>query len=76
MVKIAPQSGVFDDLAADHYVKLFFGLKEKGIKVFATLVHASAPLWFHKEGKFSNADNLKYFGKILGVYSAENCTVC
>lgn len=63
--RIEPNEGQFSKEALDHYVKLFATLKEKGIKVFATLVHGSVPLWFYKNGSFENLDNLKYFERYL-----------
>ncbi len=59
--RVEPREGEFNAEAAEHYVKLFAKLKEKGVKVFATLVHISYPTWFDKLGGFSNAENLKYF---------------
>ena len=63
--RIEPNEGQFSKEALDHYVKLFATLKEKGIKVFATLVHFSVPLWFYKNGSFENLDNLKHFERYL-----------
>ncbi len=63
--RIQPDENTFCEEAADHYVKLFSGLKEKGIKVFCTLVHGSWPIWFDDKGGFSKAENLKYFEKYL-----------
>lgn len=63
--RIEPEEGVFDDKAVEHYVKLFAGLKEKGIKVFATMVHFTFPLWFCKKGQFAKIENLKYFERYL-----------
>lgn len=63
--RIEPEEGVFDEKAADHYVKFFASLKEKGIKVFATMVHIAHPLWFDKIGYFTKAENLKYFERYL-----------
>lgn len=63
--RIEPREGVFDEAAAEHYVALFAGLKEKGIKVFATLVHIAHPQWFEEKGHFTTLDNLKYFERYL-----------
>jgi beta-glucosidase/6-phospho-beta-glucosidase/beta-galactosidase len=59
--RIEPSEGQFNAEALDHYVRFFATLKEKGIKVFATLVHFAVPLWFDKLGTFTNLDNMKYF---------------
>lgn len=63
--RIEPQPGVFDEKATEHYVRFFESLKEKGVKVFATLVHFTVPSWFWKEGHFKKRDNLKYFERYL-----------
>ncbi len=63
--RIEPSEGHFDQKAADHYVALFAALKERGIKVFATLVHFSHPQWFEELGQFSKLENRKYFERYL-----------
>lgn len=63
--RIEPHEGEFCQEALDHYVRLFATLKEKGIKVFATMVHFTVPLWFDQLGTFNNLDNLKYFERYL-----------
>ena len=44
--RIEPEEGIFNEEAVNHYIKFFASLKEKGIKVFATMVHFTVPLWF------------------------------
>ena len=63
--RIEPEEGNFSSEALDHYVGFFAALKERGIKVFATMVHFTVPLWFDKLGSFKNVDNLKYFERYL-----------
>lgn len=63
--RIEPSEGSFCSEAIDHYIKLFSGLKEKGIKVFATLVHLSHPQWFEEKGHFKKTENIKYFERYL-----------
>lgn len=63
--RIEPIEGQFKAEALEHYVRFFATLKEKGIKVFATLVHFAVPLWFDKLGTFTNLDNMKYFERYL-----------
>lgn len=63
--RIETQCGTFDKNAVEHYIKLFSTLKEKGIKVFCTLVHNSVPIWFHREGGFTKRENVKYFENYL-----------
>lgn len=63
--RIEPEEGMFCEEALDHYVKLFSGLRQRGIKVFATMVHMCMPLWFAKLGAFRQRENLKYFERYL-----------
>lgn len=63
--RIEPEEGRFDDEAVEHYVALFAGLKANGIKVFATMVHFTYPLWFEEKGNFTTLDNKKYFERYL-----------
>ena len=63
--RIEPEEGVFCREVLDHYVTFFSTLKEKGVKVFATMVHLTVPLWFFEKGGFESLDNLKYFERYL-----------
>ena len=63
--RIQPEEGVFDKEATEHYVRELALLKEKGIKVFLTLVHFSVPLWFEKKGDWQKQENYKYFETYL-----------
>ena len=63
--RIEPSEGTFSEAAAEHYVSFFSTLKERGVKVFATLVHFSHPQWFEEKGHFKKIENLKYFERYL-----------
>lgn len=63
--RVEPEQGVFSQKAADHYVEFFSGLKEKGIKVFCTVVHATHPSWFEKIGAFKKIENLSVWENYL-----------
>ena len=63
--RIEPHMGEFNAEAAEHYIRFFASLKEKGIKVFATLVHFTHPSWFEKIGHFKKRENLSYFERYL-----------
>lgn len=63
--RIEPHEGEFNQEATEHYVNMFRELKEKGVKVFATLVHVSYPTWFHNMGGFSKMENLTYFERYV-----------
>ena len=63
--RIESAEGVFSEEALEHYVRFFATLKEKNIKVFATLIHFSVPEWFSRAGSFKKLENLKYFERYL-----------
>ncbi len=63
--RIEPNEGEFCEEAIEHYVKFFSSLREKGIKVFATMHHGTHPMWFEEKGSFTNLENLKYFERYL-----------
>lgn len=59
--RIEPVEGEFCPEAVAHYLDVLQTLKEKGIKVFLTLVHFTTPAWFYKMGGFEKEENLSYF---------------
>lgn len=59
--RIEPAEGEFCAEAVEHYLDVLRALKEKGIKVFLTLVHFTTPAWFYKLGGFEKEENLSYF---------------
>lgn len=63
--RIEPVEGQFCQEAVDHYIKVFEGLKEKGIKISLTLVHFVVPQWFAAKQGFENMENLKYFERYV-----------
>ncbi|MBQ8753111.1 MAG: glycoside hydrolase family 1 protein [Clostridia bacterium] len=63
--RIEPEEGHFDQAAVDHYVRLFAALKERGIRVFATMVHISHPQWFEELLSFEKLENRCYFERYL-----------
>lgn len=63
--RIEPKEGEFNEEAAQHYVNFFAGLKEKGIKVFATMHHTTHPQWFEEKGGIEKIENLRYFERFL-----------
>ncbi len=63
--RIEPAEGVFVQEEVDHYLKELALLKEKGLKVFVTLVHFTVPQWFAEKGAFMTMDNLVYFERYL-----------
>lgn len=63
--RVEPEEGHFDQAAVDHYVRLFAALQEKGVRVLATMVHATHPQWFEERNQFEDLDNRKYFERYL-----------
>lgn len=63
--RIQPDENSFSEEATEHYIRLFAGIKEKGIKTFCTLVHFSYPIWFTDKGRFAKSGNLIYFERYL-----------
>lgn len=63
--RIQPSEGEFSEEATEHYLKELRLLKEKGIKVFMTLVHFTLPKWFDDMGGLNKMENFKYFEKYL-----------
>lgn len=63
--RIEPKEGEFNYEAAQHYVNFFAKLKEKGIKVFATMHHTTHPQWLEEKGGIGNPENLRYFERYL-----------
>lgn len=63
--RIEPSEGFFDEKQIEHYIAVFESAKKRGLKVFATMVHGSYPLWFHNIGNFEKAENLRYFERYL-----------
>ena len=63
--RIEPEEGVFNEEAAEHYVRQLVLLKERKIKTFVTLVHKTVPQWFRLKGGFEDLDNRRYFERYL-----------
>lgn len=63
--RIEPERDVFDQKAADHYIRQLNELKESGIKICLTLYHFAHPIWFEKLGHFTNLDQMKDWEKYI-----------
>lgn len=63
--RVEPVEGEFSEEAIEHYVRFFAELKEKGLLVFATMVHFSHPYWFEEKGHFTKMENIRYFERYL-----------
>lgn len=63
--RIEPSEGNFQQKEVDHYVKVFEGLKKRGLQISVTLVHFVVPQWFQAKQGFSVMDNLCYFERYV-----------
>ena len=63
--RIEPSEGEFNKDALEHYLDELSVLKEKGIKIFLTLVHFTVPKWFADLGGFKKMENYKYFERYI-----------
>jgi beta-glucosidase len=63
--RFEPVEGQWSQEAEKHYIELAQGLKDKGIKVFVTLMHGTYPQWFEELGGFEKYDNLRYFERYM-----------
>lgn len=63
--RIEPSEGEFNKDALEHYLDELSVLKEKGIKIFLTLVHFTVPKCFADLGGFKKMENYKYFERYI-----------
>ncbi len=59
--RIAPQKGILNRHALNHYIDEAEKLVNAGIKPFVTLHHFSNPLWIEDSGGWLNPETIKYF---------------
>ena len=63
--RIEPEAHRFDADAIAHYLAELEYLNQRGIKVFLTLFHGSAPVWFEQAGGFLKRDNVNFFAEYV-----------
>ena len=59
--RIEPAPGVHDEAEMKWYLQVLELLKEKKIRICATLMHLSHPQWFEEMGEFHRRENVDYF---------------
>ncbi len=59
--RIEPAEGVFNDDEIEHYRKVIWELRERGIEPFVTLWHYTLPLWVRDMNGWENKKTVKYF---------------
>lgn len=59
--RIEPWEGVFDEAVLAHYKEMLRAAKSRGLTVFLTLHHYTAPQWFIKKGGFTKKENITHF---------------
>jgi len=61
--RIEPEEGKFDEKEVEHYRKVLFALKSRGIKIMLTLHHFTNPLWLAEIGSWENPNVVFYFSR-------------
>lgn len=59
--RLVPRPGEWDEKAALRYKEIMSLLRQKGIRVMATLFHHSLPCWFEDEGGWANPQSVEHF---------------
>ncbi|MGD0336600.1 MAG: glycoside hydrolase family 1 protein [Candidatus Omnitrophota bacterium] len=59
--RIEPEEGKFSEEEINHYRKVIFALRERGLEPVVTLHHFTSPLWFSRKGGWVNPSSQKYF---------------
>lgn len=64
--RIEPIEGQFEEKEVEHYINVLSALKEKGIKVYLSLVHSVVPAWFQtKYNWWYNKDSLHFYYRFV-----------
>lgn len=61
--RIEPSPGQFDSSALEHYRKMIFSLKSKGIEPIVTLNHFTVPLWLVSRGGWLSDESPELFAR-------------
>ncbi len=59
--RIEPTEGVFNEDEIEHYRKMLWALRERGIEPFVTLWHFTNPLWIRDITGWENKKTVEYF---------------
>lgn len=59
--KIEPRPGEFNTEVLAHYRAVFRKMRELGIKPMIALHHFTHPLWFHRQGGWTNPESSRWF---------------
>jgi beta-glucosidase len=59
--RIEPEEGKFSKEEVEHYRRVIFSLKERGIEPFVTLWHWTEPVWVAEKGGWKNGKTREYF---------------
>src|SRR3989344_3580960 len=73
--RIEPEKGKFDEKEIEHYRKVIYALRRRGIEPFVTLWHFTVPLWVLKNGGWMNretsADFVEYVEYVVRHLGAD-----
>lgn len=72
--RVEPREGEFDISAIEHYRKVIFELKSRGIEPVVTLHHFTNPVWFSQKGGWTKASLQKYFLRFIDKIVEEFAT--
>ncbi|MGH6890477.1 MAG: glycoside hydrolase family 1 protein [Rhizomicrobium sp.] len=80
--RIEPEEGFFSRAALDHYRRMIAAVRAAGIVPVVTFHHFTAPLWFTRDGGWTNAKSVDRFAryceraaKALGDLVLWACTI-
>ena len=65
--RIEPKAGKFDLSAIEHYRKILFSARSKGMKTFLTLHHFTTPIWVSNQGGWANPQAIEWFLRFCTV---------
>jgi beta-glucosidase len=63
--RIEPTEDFFDIEAIEHYRKMLIALKKRHIVPMVTLWHWTHPIWFEKQGAWTNPKSVDYFQRFV-----------
>jgi len=63
--RIEPKEGKFDEKEIEHYRKIVYALRLRGLEPFVTLHHFTIPIWLAKKGGWTNKNISRYFERYV-----------
>ena len=69
--RIEPEEGQFNEKEIEHYRKVVFALKNRGLEPFVTLWHFTNPIWIKNIGGWTNKKTPFYFARYVEKIAKE-----